>query len=237
MPKWFYSKEGKDYGPLSSQKIADTVLSGSLELEDYVISEQTKVWEKIHDVPEIMDIIHKPAAKPIFDALADSEFRDFIMEETDPDNPARIGTLYYNIPAGKLFRLQLLTFGLFQFYWFYRQWRYLSRRGKATRGAWFLGIVIDWALFVYILFQQIETDRDMFTVKRSSWNPLSLAVWWYLGTALASSLTWLVDNILTGLISGFLSLTVTSFILIPVQRYINEVNEIRMQKKPKILAS
>jgi hypothetical protein len=237
MPHWFYSIEGKDFGPLSSSKIADAVLSDTLELDSYIISDKDKIWVKVKDVPEIMAIIHKPADHPIYDALAGSKFSAFINAELNPDKGARYEILYYNVSANMLFQLQLLSLGMFQFYWFYRQWTYISKKGKKTRGAWFLGFVIDWTLMVYIIFQQIETDRDMFTVKRSSWNPFTLAVWWYLGTALASSITFIVDNLITGLISGFLSLTVASLVLIPVQRYINEVNEIRKQRKPNILAS
>ncbi|NLK50432.1 MAG: hypothetical protein GX294_07265 [Candidatus Cloacimonetes bacterium] len=79
MSKWIYTKDGKNYGPMKVAKIAKAIFNSELELNDYILSAETQTWHKIKDIPEIMDIIHKPRRKHLFEDIDDS----LLEEETE----------------------------------------------------------------------------------------------------------------------------------------------------------
>ncbi len=226
MQRWYYSVNGRDVGPVSSAKVADAVLRRELELDSYVISEKTKVWTRIKEIPEIMDIIHEPAAHPIFNEEAAKQFGEFMQKGITLDELNRSEPLYYNFPASKLFKWQLLTFGLFGIYWFYRQWLYMITNKKIMRGSWLI-VWLDRIIFAYVIFHGIESDREMLRYKRPAWNAITLALLWYLGLFLAMFLPYTASSLIGVFLNLMVPLLIASLMLIPVQRYINEVNVLR----------
>lgn len=226
MQRWYYSVNGRDVGPVSSAKVADAVLRQHLDLDSYVISEKTKVWTRIKDIPEIMDIIHEPAAHPIFNEEAAKQFGEFMQKGITLEELNRSEPLYYNFPASKLFKWQLLTFGLFGIYWFYRQWLYMITHKKILRGSWLI-VWLDRIIFAYVIFHGIESDREMLRYKRPAWNAITLALLWYLGLFLAMFLPYTESSLIGVFLNLMVPLLIASLMLIPVQRYINEVNVLR----------
>lgn len=237
MQRWYYSVDGKDVGPVSSAKVADAVLRQELDLESYVISEKTKVWTRVKELPEIMDIIHAPAPHPIFNEAAAEKFGEFIKEDKTLEQVFGQQHLYYNIPASKLLRYQFLSLGFFELYWFYRQWLYLVSNKKLMRGSWLI-VWLDRTIFAYVIFRAIESDREMLRYAKPRWNAISLALLWYLGLSLAVFVPYTANSWLSMLAGTLVPLLLGSLLLIPVQRYINEVNELRkrgvrpLQEKP-----
>lgn len=176
MSKWFFYSEGQTTGPISSKAIADLVLKGSLDIDAVIVSEQDNTRCMIREVPEIMEIIHKPLPHAIVADIDAAKFGDFKnaeapLEDSEP--------LFYNLPARTLLIVQLLTCGMFQWYWFYKQWNYLRFHTKGSRSSYFIASAIH-IMFAYKVFHEIETNPDMIKVKRSAWNAGTLALLWYL---------------------------------------------------------
>lgn len=222
MSQWFYSENGKDFGPLSTAKIADAVMSGKLELFSYVLSSRDNKWVKVQDVPEIMDVIHKPAPHPIFDDVAAAQFSQFIQSGTPWEETEAV---YYNISARKMLWMQLITFGLFEIYWFFRQWWYYSSHSKRVRLPFFLAQFL-FVFFAYKIFKEIENDKDLNKAMRAPWSARTLALIWYLGIPVVLFLIPTLNySIIPAFISTLLAITLTSLVLYPIQCYINAANE------------
>ncbi|MDD2227943.1 MAG: hypothetical protein PHY48_00860 [Candidatus Cloacimonetes bacterium] len=221
MAHWFYTQDGKDYGPYSSKKVADLVLKDRLELDSYIISDKGKVWVKVRDVPDIMDIIHKPVAEPIFDEGAANQFASFINAGVELQD---YYPLCYNIPAKKLVLLNILTLGFFQIYWFYKQWRYQITHYKGRFVSPYIMAIRYVFLFAYEIFRQIETNTDLIKVKRSKWSAVKLALLWYLGPAVLVFNPFTTLSIASGVLATIVEIAISSYVLFQVQSYINEVN-------------
>ncbi|MDD3235207.1 MAG: GYF domain-containing protein [Candidatus Cloacimonetes bacterium] len=221
MPHWFFTQDGKDYGPYSSNKVADMVLKDKLELESYIISDKDKIWVKVRDVPEIMDIIHEPVAEPIFDEGAANQFASFINTGVEIKDYFPIG---YNMPAKRLVWLNILTLGFFQIYWFYKQWRYqIAHRLNKYESRSMMAVKYLF-LFAYEIFYQIENNPELMKVKRSKWSSWKLALLWYLGPGIIIFSPFPTSSIAAGMLSTIVEIMISTYVLSQVQSYINEIN-------------
>jgi hypothetical protein len=219
MAKWIYTVEGRNIGPVSAREVANAVLKGELDAEASVLGSKDNLWKRIKDIPEIADLIYKPAVRPLFDDDVGGELKDFLARDIDIEEYYPI---FYNIPARKLLMLQIITLGLFQGYWFYKQWNYLRSSSKGRMGSYFMAKMYV-ILFTYEIFWKIETNKELLKVKRAPWSARTLASIWYLGPiAFFTFPIWVVFP----QVGAFLALVIwTTLVLVPVQRYINECNE------------
>ncbi|HPN39954.1 MAG TPA: GYF domain-containing protein [Candidatus Cloacimonadota bacterium] len=217
MSNWIYSKNGKEYGPMSTSKVADAILRGELELDDYVLSAETQLWKKAKEVQAIMDIVHKPLPNNLFDDVNREEFSSFIQG----DDSVLAEPVFFNISYTRLMALQVLTLGLFQSYWFIRQWLYAIRR--SDRRAMRSSLMI--LFFAYFIFSEIETDRSLNKAAHPGWSAWRMAILWYLVIPLAVFGAHSTNPILDIVLSLPVLIFSTSLVLIPIQKYINECNE------------
>lgn len=220
MSQWFYTLNGKNMGPASSNAVADLVLKDKLSLEDKVLSASGNIWQKVADIPVIMEIIHKPLAHPVIADVDAGTIQQMLAGDYDFE---RTQPLLYNISVKRLVISQIITLGLFQFYWFFKQWNCLRSESRGRKVSFFMasGFLI---LMAYIIFRGIEYHPELNKIRRSTFNAVSVTLVWYLlgiGVFFIPflSVTW------TGVFSSLLAtVAITYFTLVPVQRYINECN-------------
>lgn len=218
MAKWIYTIEGRNMGPVSAREIADAVLRGDLDAEASVLGSKDNLWRKLKEIPEIANHIYQPALRPLFNDDAGGELSDFVARDIGIEEYYPI---FYNIPARKLLILQIITLGLFQSYWFYKQWNYLRSRSRGTMNSYFLARMY-FLLFAYDIFWKIETNKDLLKVKRAPWTSRSMAILWYLGPV---GFFVLPIGLVFPAGAAFMALVIsTTLVLIPIQRYINECN-------------
>lgn len=217
MSSWMYSKNGREQGPMSTAKVADAILRGDLDLDDYVLSAETQLWKKVREVRAIMDIVHKPLPNNLFDDVNREEFSSFVKG----DDSAYAQPVFFNMPFTRLMILQVLTLGFFQTYWFIRQYMYLLRRPgrKPVRVSLML------LVFAFYIFNEIEHDRELNKACRSSWSSWRMAFLWYLVIPLAAFGASSNNPVLDIVLSLPVVVFSTSLVLIPIQKYINECNE------------
>ena len=222
MQKWFYTLDGKNLGPLSSHGIADAVLKEELDIDTSILSDKDGMWKKVKDVPEIMDIIHKPLQHPVFDEQASNEFVRFVGLNLDIESTE---TVFYNLPARQFLLAQIITLGMFEMYWFYKQWNYIRKLSHWRKGSFFL-VTLYHIFFAYEVFKAVETNKDLHRAKRAAWNSKTLAILWYLVVPLMAINPLHKLPYITGVLSALIVFPLTTFVLMPVQRYINEANEV-----------
>ena len=213
---WLYTENGHTLGPVSSAKIADLIIAETLEKGSMIQSAETGLWKKIEDIPEIVEIYHRPlSTKPLLKESTARQFQTFMNINPDAADPYPI---FWNIGWKKLFILNIVTLGLYEFYWFYMQNQYI-RENKLNHGK---GTRVSWIFFAYQIFSIIERNKDFLRVKRANFSPMTLGVIWF--CCLGIPFIGFPGAILDALIElGILMLF--CYTVVPVQRYINECNK------------
>lgn len=216
MAEWFYSKDGQTKGAVSIQTIVDMVLSQELDINDYVMTPDDGLWKKIQDLPSIMNKIHEPSVTLHFDETTSAELLKYVTGESKHN-------LYFYIPIRRYILMNILTMGLYQFYWWHKQWTYwASKRGVSnqfpTRG--FISIFREISLL-----SKIQYDEELNKVERADFNSRALLLGWFF----IGNLTWMVScvlpvEVIIPEIVYWGDYVLASLIFLPVQYYINRVN-------------
>jgi len=137
-------------------------------------------------------------------------------------------SIFFYIPLSRLVFMGILTLGIFDAYWIYKNWNYINKRDN-------LGIQPFWRGFFCIfychsLFKYIKDDSEANTIKKAHFSTSGLATGWVIINILGNLVSRMNDvevrNI--GLIISFPSF----LFFIPVQNYINSANE-AIEPRPK----
>lgn len=121
-------------------------------------------------------------------------------------------TMYFSVSPLKLLVMATCSFGIYQVYWYYRQWGYVRAREKSDILP-FARAIFSF-LFCYSLFERIEVKGKSLGIAKSI-VPGPLAAGWIVFSILAR----LPDPF--WLISFFAVL-----FLVPVQQAANEINQV-----------
>ncbi len=226
--QWLYTKGTRITGPVKSARIANLVLKGELDPSESIQSAETGLWQKIADIPEITEIYHRGTSKPIFSEKEAQRFQSWIEanqgKEGDYDFEVK-DAYFYNIPWKTTMLLSFFSAGLFNLYWFFRQWTWVLSTYKKQRRDW-RAFSIFLLFAPYIVMAEIEDFPEFRRANPTRTNLKFMAVLWYLVNSSSISSPWpdlgVVFNI------GFLLLSIagSTAIITLVQRYINESNHI-----------
>jgi len=128
--------------------------------------------------------------------------------------------LFLRIPVSRLILLSIASFGLYEAYWIYKNWRYIKEcDGLRIRPFWrgVFGI-----FFCHSLLRRIHEDKWARSIQLPAFSPGGLATGWVILT---------IVGIIVGHghgIAPIMSPFIPSFLcLVPVQNYINSVEEKR----------
>jgi hypothetical protein len=127
--------------------------------------------------------------------------------------------LFLYIPIARLILLSIFSFGLYEFYWIYKNWRYLKERyGLDIQPFWrgFFGI-----FFCHSLLRRVHEDQEARSLEVPTFSPSGLATGWVI-LAILANLIGRAPSIAASIVSAF----IPSFLcLVPVQKYINTVTQ------------
>jgi hypothetical protein len=117
--------------------------------------------------------------------------------------------MFFYIPVGRLMAMSIFSCGVFDAYWIYKNWCYLKERDGLNISpfwrAWF-------AVFTcYGTLKAIRTDHQMNEIEKPSYSAGGLTTGWII-------FSFITKKTIFFFIPG-------SLFLIPVQNYINRVNE------------
>jgi hypothetical protein len=120
------------------------------------------------------------------------------------------GTRFFAVSPFKLVVLSTCTLGLYQIYWFYKQWVSIKEHSEPHIIPW--GRALFGIFWCYSCFECVRKDEQHFRIEPTlAAGPL--AVGW-----IAATLTWRLPE--PYFLIGFL----TPLMLIPVQQHINRIN-------------
>ncbi len=137
------------------------------------------------------------------------------------DQPKTTGPLFLYISPARLVILSIVSIGVYEAYWIYKNWRYVKERdGLDIRPFWrgVFGI-----FFCHSLLRRIHDDKEASTVQQPTFSPGLLATAWVMLLIIAN-----IVGRLPGIEASIVSAFIPSFLcLVPVQNYINAVTKKR----------
>jgi hypothetical protein len=182
----------------------------------YVVKQGDMQWVKIRDVKPIVTKLQQPETAIPHNVVFG---KDFFSDNANP----RIGNIYFYIPVSRLIYMTIFTFGLYQMYWFYKQWFYWAHQHKQIHRS--VDRELSWWFFPWMIFEKIETDKELNAVERANFNGGQLFWAWVFCGGFLSLLQMTISSyniwyfVLT-IVGGILDV----YFILPIQNYINRVN-------------
>lgn len=215
MRDWHYIVDGKQQGPIEESILIAMLSSGRLPPETMVWTQEMKDWEQ---VGHIEGLIPKKASPP---PVSLPTAQNTSVSAQPKSSSAHAAFLY--IPVSRLIVLSILSCGLYEVYWIYKNWRYLKERDgldiKPFWRGWF-GV-----FYCHSLLKTIHDDCELAPVEQARFSPGGLATGWIILVLVANAF-----GRAPGAIASIIAFLIPSFLcFVPVQNYINSVN---MKKHP-----
>lgn len=137
------------------------------------------------------------------------------------------------IPLSRFIIMSLVTLGIYQNYWIFKNWEYLKNRDNLNIHPFWRGIF--GFFFCHELLKAIHDDPALNQNKTPEFNHSLLATGWVIiiviqavlnyGYKISSSLNSSANGFIFYYILVFALVGIQTYFLVPVQRYINDANE------------
>ncbi len=125
------------------------------------------------------------------------------------------------IPVSRLVIMGIITLGLYEAYWIYKNWKYFKERDKLDIQPFWRGIF--GLFFCHSLFNSIKNDSEVNTIRKAEFSASRLATAWVIFVILGDLLG-RMGNIKLNILGLIIAIPTVLFFL-PVQNYINTVND------------
>lgn len=206
--------DGRRYGPLTIDDVNEKALRGEVDAVDPAWMEGWTEWQTVAVIPGYIPL---PPPLPV----------SVESEEEDGEE-----VMYFYIPVVRHALLSIATIGLFEVYWFYRNWNYIKYRHH-------LNIMPFWRAFFSIIFAfpllwTIRKDPVANAITPARFSAAGLVAVWIAAMFLCSRLSPASHESLQELLReppdpnflliGFLRGASSFLCFLPVQLYINRLN-------------
>lgn len=144
--------------------------------------------------------------------------------------------IFLYIPLSRLIFMSIISFGLYESYWIYKNWRYIKERDQFYLGKGDKTYIqpfwrgIFGIFYCYSLLKSIHSDHIANNYEKAKFSAGGLASGWIILRLLSNALG-RADDIGANLLGLIISFP-TFLFFVPVQNYINRVNSIK-QPKPE----
>ena len=135
--------------------------------------------------------------------------------------------IYLYIPIIKLILMSIVSIGLYEVYWLYKNWRFIKERDEPDILPFWRGIF--GIFFCYSLFKRIKKDTETNNILKAEFDAVGNASCWIIFNILGHIIGRISNDIISILI-GFILMYITFIFFIPVQLYINRVNRLLVPK-------
>jgi len=150
------------------------------------------------------------------------------ISETPAHSVEQATPLFLYIPVSRLILMSIISFGVYEMYWIYKNWRYVKERDHLymhIRPFWrgWFGI-----FYCHSLLRRIHEDEEARAIQVPLFSPNGLATGWVV-LIIISNIVGRAPGIAASIIAAF----IPSFLcLVPVQNYVNSVSEQRSPGQP-----
>jgi len=221
----FIGKGDERTGPFSEEEVRSMLKARTVELADLAWYQGMKGWEPLYRVlpPEatIPPATTAPNASPAGEI---NPYAAPLSTDLAPGQAASAndGAMFLHIGPARLALMSLLTLGLYERYWIYRNWRYVKERNAAYSQIKPFWRGIFGIFYVHALFRLIHKNREMNQILPARFQASMLGTGWVILTIIGYVAGRSDDPTISGL--GILVSAPSFLFLLPVQRYINAVH-------------
>jgi hypothetical protein len=194
----YIGKAGEQTGPFTPEQVQVMYENGRIAPSDVAWHEGLSDWQPLHQVLELTPPVAQPPALP-------------------GSQPA----MYLYISTARLIAMSIVSLGLYEAYWIYHNWRYLKERDRRQIMPFWRGIF--GIFFIHSLLTEIQDDRFTNRILPATFSAGALATGWVV-LMLIERVLGRIENPAMNTLGLVIGLPTVLF-LVPVQKYINEVNE------------
>jgi hypothetical protein len=229
----YIHKEGKQLGPFSLEDVNSKVLAGEFVASDPAWIDGWPEWQTLVAVPGFVPRPGPPPFDPSFapagatgspstshDTVVESQWK-IATDDALPPEGADHSAVFFYIPMSRFIGMSVLTLGGYEFYWIYRNWRYLKERDNLDiKPAWrgFFGMFFIWSLLA-----KIKSDELANSIALARFSEKKLAIGWIVTAILAGMIKSGTDP--KGVILSMILTGASVQCIYVVQCYLNQVNE------------
>jgi len=143
---------------------------------------------------------------------------DFLPEQSpEQSSESYSGPLFLYISPARLIIASIVSFGLYEAYWIYKNWQYIKKRDSLNIRPFWRGIF--GVFFCHSLLKRIHGDPEARAIQSPTFAAGGLATGWVVFVVAANIIS-RAPSIEASLISGIIP---SYLCFVPVQKYINAV--------------
>ncbi len=129
--------------------------------------------------------------------------------------------IFLYIPIVRLIVLSIISFGIYEVYWLYKNWNYFKERDSLNIYPFWRGVF--GFFFCHSLLRKIHGDNEARAFATPTFTPSVLATIWVVMVVLQNAMS-RVPGLAAGIIAGLLP---SYLCFVPVQKFMNEVTSRR----------
>lgn len=208
MRQWFYTQQGQQKGPIPEDTIVEMFRSCQLGADTLVWTEGLDQWKPARDLENLVPPVLSPPPIPTPASSA------------PPERDATPSPVFLHVPIGRLVFMSVISPGLYEAYWIYKNWRYVKERDGLKMHPFWRGIF--GIFFVHGILKTIRNDEQTNRLEQATFSAGGLATGWIILMVIGNALG-RADDIGVNLLGMIIALPSFLF-FVPVQNYINRVN-------------
>ena len=205
MPSIYLHLNGEQQGPYTEEQIRKALSEGQITSEVLAWREGLAEWQPLSAVSGLVPMVAPPPFPP----------------QPTQVTATKSESIFLYIPIARLVFMSLISLGIYEAYWIYRNWRYLKERDTLKIRPFWRGIF--GVFFIYSILKEIKNDRLANSLAPATFSAGGLATGWII-LVLLGNLTSRAPDPMVNLVGIIISAPSFLF-LVPAQIYINRVNE------------
>ena len=214
--RYLVLRDGQQFGPYSIDQIQGYSAEGRINPKDLAWTQGMSQWVP---VSQVFSVLHPPP----FHSPSVSSYPQQPTYVPSPGNG-----FFLHIPTSRLVAMSFLSFGLYGLYWIYMNWKYLKDRDKLNIQPF--GRAMFGVFFIAQLLKAIHSDREANRIAAPQFSAGALATG-YIVLILIGYLFSQANVSAVNLLGSIISMCSCLFLL-PVQQYINTVNQSKSPPRP-----
>jgi len=225
MHEWYYVIDGKQQGPVPESNLISLLDCEEIAPKTLVWMQDMEKWIPASQVDTLKPKTNEPS--PVEPAIEISE--DPVISSVSSEEE-----IFLHIPISRLITLSILSCGLYETYWLYKNWRYLQERDNLNIKPFWRAIF--GIFFCHSLLKTIYQDKELNQFETPVFSAGILATIWVISklalniiSQYSSKIGGAIDKNSTTLV---ILLSCSFLFFAPVQKYINRANAKRNPAAP-----
>lgn len=228
MQEWYYVLNGQQQGPVSESDLIKLLRSEQLPSKTMVWMQDMAEWTKANQVEALKPKVDVQELVPPTPTTTE------IFETPVISSASSEEEIFLHIPISRLIFMSIISCGLYEVYWIYKNWRYFKERDNLNIKPFWRAIF--GVFFCHSLLKKIHQDKELNQFSNPTFSAEILATIWVVSrialniiSQYSSKIGGAIDENSTAMV---ILLSFSFLLFVPVQKYINSANTKRNPDVP-----